>query len=113
MLLEMAAEGAGDRVVVGSRVGGLAAPQLLACSQRAAAMFVERGAAHVGMVDVNSEAVPIAMFGAALAGVPFAPVNYRLTDDKLESILRRPRARRSSSPAPRRWTASHRSTACR
>ena len=89
MLLEMAAEGGGDRVVVGSRSGGLTAPELLARAQRAAAMFAERGAAHVGMVDLNSEALPIAMFGAALAGVPFAPVNYRLTDDKLASILER------------------------
>jgi len=89
MLLEMAAEGADDRVVVGSRPGGLTASELLAAAQRAAAMFTELGAAHVGMVDLNSEAVPIAMFGAALAGVPFAPVNYRLTDDKLASILQR------------------------
>ena len=41
------------------------------------------------MVDVNSEAVPIALFGAALAGIPFAPVNYRLADDQLTAVLRR------------------------
>ena len=29
------------------------------------------------------------MFGAAFAGLPFAPVNFRLTDDKLRSIVER------------------------
>ena len=38
---------------------------------------------------MNSEAVPIALFGAALAGLPFAPLNYRLTDDQLCEILGR------------------------
>src|SRR5689334_5300360 len=89
MLLEMAAEGSDGRVAVGSSAAGLTAPALLQEAQRAAAMFVERRAEHVGLVDLNSDAIPVAMFGAALAGVPFAPVNYRLTDDKLASILRR------------------------
>ena len=44
---------------------------------------------NIGFVDLNSEAVPITLFGAALAGVPFAPVNYRLTDDRLNSIVAR------------------------
>ena len=41
------------------------------------------------MIDLNSEAVPIALFGASLAGLPFAPINYRLTDDKLNDIVAR------------------------
>src|SRR5262245_61423444 len=85
----MAADGAGDRVVVGSRTGGFTAPDLLAGSRRVASVFASKGVAHVGFLDVNSDAVPLALFGAALAGLPFAPVNYRLTDDKLRSILER------------------------
>jgi acyl-CoA synthetase (AMP-forming)/AMP-acid ligase II len=89
LLLEMVAEGAPDRVVVGSRDGGLSAAELLARARRAAARFGAAGVEHVGMVDLNSEALPVCLFGAALAGLPFAPVNYRLTDDELDAILRR------------------------
>jgi acyl-CoA synthetase (AMP-forming)/AMP-acid ligase II len=89
MLLEMAADGAGNRIAVGSRVGGLSPGDLLARSRRIAGFIRAKGVEHVGLVDVNSEAVPIALFGCALAGVPFAPVNYRLPDEQLESVLRR------------------------
>ena len=41
------------------------------------------------MVGLNSEVVPVLMFGSALAGVPFAPVNYRLGDEQLGAILQR------------------------
>jgi acyl-CoA synthetase (AMP-forming)/AMP-acid ligase II len=89
MLLEMAAEGAGDRVVVGSRFGGLTAEELLVRARRVATAFRAREVQHIGLVDLNTEAVPITMFAASLAGLPFAPVNYRLTDDKLHAILGR------------------------
>ena len=90
LLLEMVAEGAGDRVVVGSQVGGLTAADLLRRSRSGRRRwFAASGAEHVGFVDVNSEALPIALFGAAIAGLPFAPVNYRLTDEQLDAILRR------------------------
>ena len=89
LLLEMVAEGAPDRVVVGSRTGGIAAADLLRRSRAVAAWFAASGAERIGFVDVNSEALPIALFGAAIAGLPFAPVNYRLADDQLEAILRR------------------------
>ena len=89
MLLEMVSEGAGDRVLLGSRSGGMAAAGVLAAARRAAEMFSGSGAGHVVLVDVNSEAVPLAFFGAALAGIPFVPVNYRLTEEQLRSILAR------------------------
>ncbi len=89
LLLEMVAEGAPDRVVVGPQDGGLTAADLLARARRAAGRFSAAGVERVGLVDLNSEAVPICLFGASLAGLPFAPVNYRLPDEQLEAILRR------------------------
>jgi fatty-acyl-CoA synthase len=89
MLLEMTAEGAPDRVVVGSKEHGLTAAGLLACSRRAAELFRSRSVEHIGMADLNSKALPIALFGASLAGLPFAPVNYRLGDDQLRAIVAR------------------------
>ena len=89
LLLEMVAEGAPDRIVVGPSAGGFSAAELLQRARRAASAFSARGVAHVGLLGLNSEAVPIALFGAAIAGLPFAPVNYRLPDDQLHAILRR------------------------
>jgi acyl-CoA synthetase (AMP-forming)/AMP-acid ligase II len=87
MLLEMVADGGPDRVVVGSKKDGLSAQELLRAARRAAAYFQAAGVEHVGLVDLNSQAVPITMFGAALAGIPFAPVNYRLPDEQLNAIV--------------------------
>jgi acyl-CoA synthetase (AMP-forming)/AMP-acid ligase II len=89
MLLEMAAEGFGDRVAVGSKADGLTYAQLLERARRAGAWASERGAKRVGFVDVNSEAVPTLLYGSGFAGVPFAPINYRLGDEQLQAILGR------------------------
>ena len=89
MLLEMTADAAGDRVAVGSRADGLTYHALLARARRLAAMLSEKGVERLGLVDLNSEAVPVCLFGAGLTGAAFAPVNYRLTDEQLHAILRR------------------------
>jgi acyl-CoA synthetase (AMP-forming)/AMP-acid ligase II len=89
LLLEMAAEGAPDRVVVSGTRRDLTAAQLFAGAHRAACGFVDANVEHVALIDVNSEAVPLALFGAALAGLPFAPLNYRLDDEQLNAVVGR------------------------
>ena len=89
MLLEMAAEGDPDRIVLGSHDGGLSAAELLERSRRAALYFEQSGANAVGYFGLNSDVLPIALFGAALAGVPFAPINYRAPDEQLTGIIGR------------------------
>src|SRR6478672_10108740 len=90
MLLEMVAEGSPDRVVVGSASGGTyTAAELLERATRAALLFRSFGVEHVGFVDLNSSVFPVCLFGAGMAGLPFAPVNYRLGDEQLGSILQR------------------------
>ncbi|MEY2450476.1 MAG: hypothetical protein QOD92_50, partial [Acidimicrobiaceae bacterium] len=81
MLLEMVADSIGDRVAVGS----LTYAQLLERASAGAKLAGERLIA----VDINSEAVPIGLFSAALAGVPYVPVNYRLSDEQLGAIVER------------------------
>jgi acyl-CoA synthetase (AMP-forming)/AMP-acid ligase II len=88
-LLEMVAEAAGDRVVVGSRTKGMTAGQLLEASRRSAQAFTSSGARNVVWLDYNSDALPVVFFGAALAGLAFVPVNYRLADPQLRAILGR------------------------
>jgi fatty-acyl-CoA synthase len=89
MLLEMAAEGSADRVAFGSTKDGLTYVDLLERARRAGVWARGRGVERVGLVDVNSEAVPILLFGSAFARLPFVPINYRLADDQLRRILAR------------------------
>ena len=89
MLLEMAAEGDPERIVLGSRHGGITAAELLERAKRAATFFGKSGTEVVGYFGLNSDVLPVALFGAALAGVPFAPINYRAPDEQLRGILGR------------------------
>lgn len=89
MLLEMAEEGFGDRVAYGSRADGFTYAALAERSRRAATWIRSRPVERVGLVDTSSDVVPTLLFGAAIAGVPFVPVNYRLDDDQLRANLAR------------------------
>lgn len=89
MLLEMAAEGAADRTLVGPSEDGLTAAGLLKRARVAARRFAGLPGERVALIDVNSAAVPITLFGAAMAGKPFVPLNYRLTDDRLRALVER------------------------
>src|SRR3546814_4466513 len=51
--------------------------------------ILESGCSHVGLLDESSEAAAIALFGAAIAGVPYVPLNYRLADADLGALLKR------------------------
>ncbi len=89
LLLEIVAEAVGDRTSVVCGDERLTYAELLDRSRRAATRVHGAGVEHLGLVDLNSTAVPVALFGAALAGVPFAPVNYRLADDQLRGLVGR------------------------
>jgi acyl-CoA synthetase (AMP-forming)/AMP-acid ligase II len=89
MLLEMAAEGMGDRVAIRSGDDALTTAGLFAAAGAAAAQVRASGAKHVGGLDESSLAVPIGLFASAWAGVPFVPLNYRLTGDELDALLDR------------------------
>ncbi|MEE2033235.1 class I adenylate-forming enzyme family protein [Rhodococcus chondri] len=87
MLLDMAADGFGDRIVVGSRDLGISAARLQELSVAGAAAIREAGADSVVYLAVNGPAFPVAMFSAARAGVPLVPVNYRLGREQLDALL--------------------------
>jgi fatty-acyl-CoA synthase len=91
LLLEMSADGLGDAVAFGPKAGpgGLSHAGLLERSRRAAGWLSAHQGQHVGLIDVNSLAVPILLYGSAIAGKPFVPINYRLTDEQLRTILGR------------------------
>ena len=89
MLLEMAAEGFGDRVAIGSADGGLTYRGLFNKAGAASERFRRGDNTHVAMADLSSVALPISLFGAAWAGLPFVPLNYRLTDEELSALTTR------------------------
>ncbi len=89
MILEMAAESLGDRVAIGSRDEGVTFADLGHLARRAGTYLSQCPGASVVLVDENSLAVPVALFGAAIAGKPFVPVNYRLADDRLAGVVAR------------------------
>ncbi|MFF2846258.1 class I adenylate-forming enzyme family protein [Streptomyces sp. NPDC058001] len=83
MILEMAAS-VSDRAVVTADGRSLTAAQLLERARSAAGRF--RGRPAVLYRGANHLAYPVALFGAALAGVPFVPLNYRLGEAQLKAI---------------------------
>ena len=89
MLLEMAADGMADRTAVGGRHDGVTFAGLLDRARRVATVVSEAGAERLVFVAQNSSLLPALLFGSGLAGVPFVPVNYRLADEQLRSILAR------------------------
>jgi long-chain acyl-CoA synthetase len=89
MLLEMAASGFGDRVAVQQGERRLTYTELFNAAGAAADAYTASGCEQAALLDVSSPAVPVSLFGAAWAGVPFAPLNYRLTGDELQALLDR------------------------
>jgi acyl-CoA synthetase (AMP-forming)/AMP-acid ligase II len=92
MLLEMAAEAFGERVAVNAEQVSNSCTnytyrQLWDAAQAAARLFSASGCTGVALLDTNSVAAPIAIFGAALAGIPYVPLNYRLTKGELDELL--------------------------
>jgi acyl-CoA synthetase (AMP-forming)/AMP-acid ligase II len=87
LLLDMAADGLGPRVLVGRRSGGITAAELGRRSHSGAALIRERGADSLVYLDVNGPAFPVALFAAARAGVPLVPLNYRLGQAQLDGLL--------------------------
>jgi acyl-CoA synthetase (AMP-forming)/AMP-acid ligase II len=89
LVLQMAADAEPERIglVCDGRRWSYGA--LLAAARGAAAAIRESGCTHVALLDENSEAAAIALFGAAIAGVPYIPLNYRLADADLSALLKR------------------------
>ena len=85
LLLEMAASGHGDRVAARHGDDQLTYEQLLGAAWAAASSLDD--ARHLVYVGTNGLAFPIGLFGAAAAGIPFIPLNYRLPDEQIDSLL--------------------------
>jgi acyl-CoA synthetase (AMP-forming)/AMP-acid ligase II len=85
LLLDMVAAGRGDEVAVQAGDDRLTAAELLAAAWAGAR--VAAGASALAYVGTNGLAFPMGLFAAAAAGLPFVPLNYRLSDEQLHALL--------------------------
>jgi acyl-CoA synthetase (AMP-forming)/AMP-acid ligase II len=76
-ILGMVADGMPDRVLIGHRDGGLTGAGLRDRAAVGAGYVSASGARRLLYLAPNGPAFPVALFAAALAGIPFLPVNPR------------------------------------
>jgi fatty-acyl-CoA synthase len=90
LILEMAAEAMPTRIAIGSAAEGIDYDRLRRRARAAADwLAAQPAAARMGFVGINGADVPVALFGSAIAGLPFVPISYRLEDEQLCSQLAR------------------------
>ncbi|TRW79643.1 long-chain fatty acid--CoA ligase [Mycolicibacterium sp. 018/SC-01/001] len=93
LLLDMAASAAPERLAVVSRDGPveqrLSTGDLQQRSAAGAGVVTARGAQHLVYVGVGGATMPLLIFSAAAAGVPFTPINYRLSADGIAELIAR------------------------
>ena len=87
MILDMAADGFGDRVVIGPAQDGLTPVRLRELVVGGARLVRAAHADAIVYLATNGPAFAVAQFAAAHAGVPLVPVNYRLGDEQLDALL--------------------------
>lgn len=89
LLLQMAADGGPERTALVCDGRRFNYADLLDAARGAAEIMANNSCSHLALLDESSEASAIALFGAALAGVPYVPLNYRLPDTDLAGLLKR------------------------
>ncbi|HLK24157.1 MAG TPA: class I adenylate-forming enzyme family protein [Caulobacteraceae bacterium] len=89
LLLEMAAGAFPERIAVGPLSGGLSFDELATRARAGGAWLAEQDAVTAVFIGLNSETLPVVLFGSAEIGMPFAPLNYRLPDADLRRLLAR------------------------
>lgn len=89
LLLEMAADAIGERDGYVATEGAFSYAEALKRARGGAAMLNSLEASTLVFLGANGSAFPLALFAAGLAGMPFAPLNYRLPDADLRDLLAR------------------------
>lgn len=89
LLLEMAASGNAERTAVVSGDLRLTTQQLSDLADGGAGVIAASNAKHVAYVGTGGAMLPVLIFAAARAGVPFTPINYRLSADGIQALIGR------------------------
>ncbi|ORC07911.1 AMP-dependent synthetase [Mycobacterium persicum] len=89
LLLEMAASSNPDRTAVVSGDLRLTTQQLSDLADGGAGVLAASNARHVVYIGTGGAVLPLLIFAAARAGLPFTPINYRLSADGIQALIRR------------------------
>ena len=89
LLLDMAADTSPDREAFVGDGERLTYEALRRRATAGASLILEHPGTTVVYLGVNGVSVPVSLFASALAGRPFAPINYRLSDAELRALLLR------------------------
>lgn len=89
MLLDMAADAFGERTAVVCGGESLTYSEVRQKAQRAAVKLREANVEYLALLDVNGPVLPVAIFAASYAGIPYVPLNYRLTREEINALLDR------------------------
>jgi long-chain acyl-CoA synthetase len=89
LLLEMAASSNPDRTAVVSGETRLTTQELSDLADGGAGVIAASGAQHVAYVGVGGAMLPTLIFAAARAGLPFTPLNYRLSAEGIQTLIGR------------------------
>jgi acyl-CoA synthetase (AMP-forming)/AMP-acid ligase II len=89
LLLDMAVSGHPHRVAVGRSDSGLTYQQLSDRAAAGAGVLLGTGCRQVVFVGENGPALVVLAFAAAHAGMPLAPLNYRLPEAQLTELVDR------------------------
>lgn len=89
LLLEMAASGNPERTALVAGDLRLTTQQLSDLADGGAGVLATSGAQHVVYVGAGGALLPLLIFASARAGLPFTPINYRLSADGIQALIRR------------------------
>ena len=89
LLLQMAAETCPERLALTCEGQHMTYQDLLSAGKKAAVRFAESECRYISVLDESSPAVAVALIGAAIAGIPYVPLNYRLSAAQLREQRQR------------------------
>ena len=89
LLLEMGADSFPDRIAMSGAGTTMDYGELLARARAGAAWVSAQAGERLVFVGLNGPTLPVALFASGLAGKPFVPLNYRLSDADLCKLLAR------------------------
>lgn len=85
----MAASSNPDRTAIVSEDTRLTTQQLSDLADGGAGVIAASGAQHVAYVGTGGAMLPVLIFAAARAGLALTPINYRLSADGIQTLIRR------------------------
>jgi long-chain acyl-CoA synthetase len=89
LLLEMAVSSNPDRTAVVSGDTRLTTQQLSDLADGGAGVIAGSNAKHVVYVGTGGAMLPLLIFASARAGLAFTPINYRLSAEGIQALIRR------------------------